>query len=150
MTIVNKITDEITEKYKILAHLAEMFSKKLSEETIFYMLKSFEDISAKHFDDAIRSIIENDIKDMSPGSMPTPEQIRDKVFSEFDDSPPVEDAKSFTENAWYIWCGNRDREERGLSESEYKDFLKHYWEKHGKQYIPPMQKSAKFEDVDNG
>ena len=94
------MNDDLQQKYKILAHLAEMFSKKLSEETIFYMLKSFEDISAKHFDDAIRSIIDNDIKDMSPSSMPTPEQIRDKVFSEFDDSPPVEDAKSFTEKGY--------------------------------------------------
>ena len=138
--------EETQQKYKILAHLAEMFSKKLSEETIFYMLKSFEDISAKHFDDAIRSIIENDIKDMSPGSMPTPEQIRDKVFSEFDDSPQVADAKSFTEKGWMLFCKQRDREERGLSEYEYKDFLNRYWEKTGKEYVPAMFKSAKFEE----
>lgn len=133
------------QKYKILAHLAEIFSKKLSEETIFYMLKSFEDISAEHFDGAIRSIIENDIKDMSPMSMPTPEQIRDKVFSEFDDSPPVADAESFTEKGWMLFCKQRDREERGMTEDEYKDFLNHYWEKYGKEHVPTMYKSAKFD-----
>lgn len=73
---------ELTRKFELLTNLSELYNRDLSKGVIGMMLNSLEEISAEHLEEAIKRLIK------TADYMPTIADIRDKVFSEIDGSPP--------------------------------------------------------------
>lgn len=69
------MTDENKRKFKSYTFAMDMFNRKISEDSIVQMLTYFEDVSADHFERAIRMLVKDG------DYMPTIADIRDTLKS---------------------------------------------------------------------
>ena len=123
-------------KFEVLSELLEIRGKKLSEGAINRMLKAFDDISDENFETAIDSLL----KSSNTNYMPTPEEIRDKVFSELDSTQIVVGVEkaNMSRESFIKWCAKKDREELDLSEEEYLAHISAYEDRYDEPYEVPM------------
>lgn len=128
-------------KLDAISQLSELYSRNLSDGAIEMILKGLDDISDEYVVEAISRLIK------TAEYMPTIAEIRDKVFSEIDNTqqtPGLIDGGTFTKKEWFEWCKKRDREELGLSEEKYEDYLVVYKENHNEPYEIPGVSSVMF------
>ena len=128
-------------KFDAISQLSELYNRNLSDGAIEMMLKAFDDISAEYLIEAISRLIK------TSEYMPTIGEIRNKVFSEIDNTqqtPGLIDSGAFTEEEWLEWCKKKDCEELHLTEEEYEEYLVHYEKKHNESYEIPGVNSVIF------
>jgi len=89
------MNEGITKKFELLTNLSELYNRDLSKGAIEMMLHSIEEISSEHLEEAIKRLIK------TADYMPTISDIREKVFSEIDNSPPKrQNVRCLTDEEW--------------------------------------------------
>ncbi len=134
------MNDDIHQKFTLISQTSELYGKDFSDGVIKIFLNSFKDIPYENLEKAVSSWTKE-----SP-FMFSVSQIRQLTRDMFPEVFQRLKSEPFTKSEWLEFCIKRDKEELGLDEEDYQEYVDHQEKQHREPYKAPGVDNLVFEE----